>query len=322
MSDTMRACLALLNRATRGRIARRMLEGAEEAYTHAKLAEARRRLRAALDLRPADADALARVAFAAWRAGDEAGARASCEAALARDPKHAFAATVCAHVELPGADYLDVLRQIHAELRPRTYVEVGVSRGDSLELAGPHTRTIAIDPDPALASPAPAHVTLLRSTSDEAFASFDFAGAFSGLPLDLAFIDGMHRSEFALRDFISLERLCAPASTILVHDCYPLNRLTAERERNTQFWSGDVWRMIFALKKHRPDLRISTIATPPTGLAAIRNLDPASHVLSERYDAIVAEMLALDYAVLEADKAAALNRLPNDPRAITAMLAA
>jgi hypothetical protein len=73
-----------------------------------------------------------------------------------------------------------------------------------------------------------------------------------------------------------------------------------------------VWRVIPALKKYRPDLRIHTIAASPTGLCVVRGLDPASRVISETYDAIVKEFLALDYSALEPDKAKFLNVFPND----------
>src|SRR5258706_5348979 len=51
---------------------------------------------------------------------------------------------------------------------------------------------------------------------------------------------------------------------------------TAARERVDAFWSGDVWKLVPCLKKYRPDLSIHTIASAPTGLPVIRNLDPAS----------------------------------------------
>ena len=122
----------------------------------------------------------------------------------------------------------------------------------------------------------------------------------------------MHQFDFALRDFINIEKRAAAGSTILVHDCYPLDEITARRERVTKFWSGDVWRLIVALKRYRPDLEIHTIATAPTGLGLIRRLDPTSTVLADNLDRIVAEMSALPYATLDGNKDAALNFFPNE----------
>jgi hypothetical protein len=57
---------------------------------------------------------------------------------------------------------------------------------------------------------------------------------------------------------------------------------------------------------------VNVIATAPTGLAVVRGLDPASKVLPERMQEIVSEYLALDYSVLDADKAGMLALYPND----------
>src|SRR5262249_26303853 len=146
-----------------------------------------------------------------------------------------------------------------------------------------------------------ANATVYEMTSDEFFARHDVRGKLGG-PIELAFIDGMHHFEFALRDFINIEKSCTPDSTVLFHDAYPLDRATAERERRTGFWSGDIWRFVLALRKYRPDLRVHTIASAPTGLGVIRGLDPSSRVLGERYAEIEREFLALDYSVLDADK--------------------
>ena len=48
-------------------------------------------------------------------------------------------------------------------------------------------------------------------TSDDFFASHDLAQVLGGRPVDLAYIDGMHQFEFALRDFMNLERYVGPA---------------------------------------------------------------------------------------------------------------
>ena len=226
-----------------------------------------------------------------------------------------------AGLALPGPDYRHALAAIHAQLKPRTYLEIGVSSGATLALANPSTRALGVDPAPQLKNPPGPNAKIYPLASDDFFAETDIRAELGGLPVELAFIDGLHLFEFALRDFIAIERLCTRASTVLVHDTYPLDRLTAARERTTQFWSGDIWRLVLILKKYRPDLAVHTIGALPTGLTVIRNLDPASRVLGDRLDEIVAEFLALDFSAVEANKPAALNLVPNEPQRIRALFA-
>jgi hypothetical protein len=167
---------------------------------------------------------------------------------------------------------------------------------------------------------APIRITPRRISSRGASRFRPGVSDLGGLPIDLAFIDGMHQFEFALRDFINIEKHCSPRSTILIHDVYPLTRLSAERERQTLFWSGDIWRIILILRKYRPDLSVNVIATAPTGLGVVRGLDPGSRVLAERMEQIVPEFLALDYSVLDVDKAGMLSLAPNDWTGIKALL--
>jgi len=262
------------------------------------------------------------AAAAEFMLGNVEAASTHCEAALRRSPDLAPCHELMSRIALPGPHYSETLSLIHQSLLPRTYVEIGVSTGQSLMLAGPRTRAIGVDPAPAIGVGLPETFTVHAITSDDYFATHDVVAELGGLPIELAFIDGRHLFEYALRDFINIEKHCTPRSTVLAHDCYPLNRRTAERSRVTEFWSGDCWRLILALKKYRPDLQINTIAAAPTGLAIVRNLDPGSRVLSERLNEIVDEFLAVDYAVLEADKAGTLNRFPNDIAQIRVLLSA
>jgi tetratricopeptide (TPR) repeat protein len=247
-------------------------------------------------------------------------ARSRLESALALDPTLPRLHMILAAMRMPGPFYIDLLSKIHGHLRPRTYVEVGVETGQTLCLVLPETRAIGIDPKPILSFSLTPRTTVETMTSDEYFAGHDVQAALGGLPIDLAFIDGMHHFEFALRDFINIEKNCTPGSTILIHDCYPFDRFTAERERHVDFWSGDIWRLVLALRKYRPDLRLHTVAAAPTGLGVARGLDPRSRVLEERFDEIVREFLALDYSALDADKAGKLALYPNDWERIKAVL--
>lgn len=229
--------------------------------------------------------------------------------------------TLMSQLSLPGEDYFHVLARVHRYLRPRTYLEIGVSRGESLKLVGRETQVLGIDPQPNLARPPPANVRIYRETSDDFFAKFSPAAELGGNAIELAFIDGLHRFEYALRDFINVERACAPSSVILIHDCYPLDERTARRDQVTGFWSGDVWRLLLLLRTQRPDLTVRTIATPPTGLGIVLNPNPASRVLAERLDELVGEYLAKDFSVLAAaGQAEALGLIENRWPAIRALL--
>jgi hypothetical protein len=269
---------------------------------------------------PAAALELVRSAQSAAATGNAGLAIELAERAIERDPTCHDARLVLAGIYLQGREYDQVIADIHAHLKPRTYMEIGVAAGKSLRLARPGTRALGVDPDPDIQYPLSPDTRVFRETSDQFFASHDVRAELGGLPLELAFIDGLHWFDNALRDFINLERHSAPGATILVHDCFPIDRVSAQRERRSGFWSGDVWRLVVLLKKHRPDLRIHTIATPPTGLAVIRGLDPSSQLLSGRAERLIEEYLGLDYGYLDGDRAGKLNAIPNDWDAIRRVL--
>lgn len=267
-----------------------------------------------------DLASLFEAAVADWHAGRTPEAVAACRALLEIDPGYSPAHSLLAAADLPGENYFRVLERVHAHLGPRTYIEIGVAQGESIRLVGPGTRAIGVDPDPRIAFPLGPNVSIVAETSDEFFARHDVCAELGGLPVDLAFIDGMHQFEFALRDFMNIEALCAPSSTILIHDAYPLDARTAARERVTDFWSGDIWRLVLLLRRHRPDLIVRTIAAAPTGLTLVRNLDPKSSYIRDHLDALIAEYLAVDFTFLEGRKAEQLALFSNDWSQVRALL--
>lgn len=266
---------------------------------------------------PAQLLAQAFAAFSAYRWNETI---ELCRRILAGEPDHHQAHLLWASAELHGSHYHQTIERIHRHLRPGTYVEIGIAAGDTLAMAAAGTTVIGIDPNPRLSYPVRQGMRIFSTTSDEFFAQHDLCAELGGRPLDLSFIDGMHLFEFALRDFVNLEQYCGPSSTCLVHDCYPLDARTSDRDRTTRFWTGDVWKLILCLKKYRPDLDIHTVAAAPTGLAVIRRLDPKSRILRDRLDHICEEFVALPYSVLHGDKPAQLNMVQNNWLSVKALL--
>jgi hypothetical protein len=192
----------------------------------------------------------------------------------------------------PSESRHELLIELHEVLKPRTYLEVGVHVGKSLALS--RTRTIGIDPMFAVDREIECDVQLARTTSDEFFARTDPLAFFEGQPIDLAFIDGMHLAEFALRDFMNVEKYMSPTGVILLDDMLPRNALEASRERQTSAWAGDVFKVQDILLRLRPDLTIIPINTAPTGTVLVLGLDPTSTVLEEHYEQELALCLAPD----------------------------
>lgn len=263
-----------------------------------------------------DADAqprlLAELARQYLASGDRLSAIDLARAALELDPDCFPAHQLLAEVALDGENFRSIFAKIHQHFRPRTYLEIGVGRGTTISLVDPSTRAIGVDPSPQIDTPLPPNIRILKEPSDAFFARDGVQSEFAGAPLEFAFIDGMHLFEYALRDFIHIERNGTPDTRVLVHDCYPLDEVTASRARTTTFWTGDVWKLTLGLRRFRPDLRVSTLAAPPSGLCVIRGLDPGSTVLEERYSDICKELLPLSLSDVGADRRSALNLVTGD----------
>jgi len=177
-------------------------------------------------------------------------------------------------------DYYEALVLVHDRVRPAVYLEIGVHEGHSFHLASPTVTAVGVDPGMDLQFAAPEGAQLFHETSDAFFAEYA-TEAFADSPVDLAFLDGLHHWDQTLRDFAHTEQHSDAGGCILIHDCLPIDAETSARERSTVVWSGDVWKVVVWLRRHRPDLQVTTLDVGPTGLAIVTGLDPGCPVPSD-----------------------------------------
>ena len=182
----------------------------------------------------------------------------------------------------------DFLRGMHAVTRPRNYLEIGVNDGQSLTLS--RVPSIAVDPDFRITTELRCDLRLVKATSDDFFAQPDVMSFAEGV-LDLALIDGLHLFEFALRDFINVERHSAWTTAVVLDDVLPRTISEAARDRHTMEWAGDVYKIVEVLERYRPDLVCLAVDTQPTGMLVVLGLDSSNTTLSDRYDEIIQEFV-------------------------------
>lgn len=176
----------------------------------------------------------------------------------------------------------EFLAALHKKLRPRTYLEIGVDLGESLSLA--RVPSIGIDPEFSLECELRADIHLARTTSDEFFARKEPLAHLPIPIIDLAFIDGMHLAEYALRDYLSIERFTRPSSVIVFDDMLPRNIDEAARRRHTGDWTGDVYKATQALRDLCPELLVFEVDTAPTGLSVVLAPDSTRNGVLPGYD--------------------------------------
>jgi hypothetical protein len=226
------------------------------------------------------------------------------------------------HALFPGDDYMSILSEFHDRLDLESYVEIGVQTGKSLALAKKDTQVIGIDPEPRISKTIKSRAKIYPMPSDDFFESYDLFKELGTTKLDLAFIDGLHHFDQALRDFINLERYANKETIILIHDCIPITRRVGSRERLTPFWTGDVWKIIPCLKKYRPDLNVHVVLTDPSGLGIVTNFDQTSTVLLDEINNIETEFHNLDlgYEYFQSNENRNVTMVPNHWQSIAEIL--
>lgn len=210
----------------------------------------------------------------------------------------------------PGPNYLDWLKWLHLTLRPAAYVEIGVETGSSLQLS--QSKAVGIDPSLQITFTQESWVKLFKLTSDDFFSRHDLAKVLGTDFVDLAFIDGMHTFDQALKDFINIERYAHPGTVVAFHDIFPVTAITATRDRKSIFWLGDTWKVVLILKEMRPDLKIFTLPTYPSGLTLVSGLDNSSKLLSHEFGNITERWMMTETDAYMPAMDVNLNVIKND----------
>ena len=185
-----------------------------------------------------------------------------------------------------------LLAALHTRLRPRSYLETGINNGLSMRLS--KVPSVGIDPEFQVTSELQGDLHLARTTSDEFFARARPLAHLSDQTVDLAFIDGMHLAEYALRDFVAVERFSLPTTVVVFDDMLPRRAEEAVRVRLGGPWTGDVYKVTDALRRLRPDLLVMEVDTTPTGTVVVLFPDATRDGVLPGYDDWVASAVVPD----------------------------
>jgi hypothetical protein len=195
-----------------------------------------------------------------------------------------------------GMPYRQFLNRLHGTRLFDWYLEIGCRSGKSF--AEVRSKTIAVDPffqiERNVIGTKP-QLHIFQQGSDDFFAGGFLVRA--GIRLSVSFIDGMHLFEYALRDFMNVERNSDPAGVVFLHDCVPSDAVMTTRDLDNLPegpWTGDVWKILPVLAQHRPDLTVTVLDCKPTGLVMVTGLNPKDESLHSAYETIVSEWTGRD----------------------------
>lgn len=168
-------------------------------------------------------------------------------------------------------DYLEFLSVLHEKVYDG-YFEIGTRTGSSLTLS--QSPSIAIDPFFLLESNPVGNkdfCLMFQETSDSFFQNS--MPKLSGIKCQLAFIDGMHLFEYALKEFINLFEVSSEQALFLFHDPIPWTFEMATRNYKSiqrhQAWTGDIWKLVPILIEAGMRDHLSILTASPSGLLAI-----------------------------------------------------
>lgn len=207
---------------------------------------------------------------------------------------------------LPAADALAAMAQA---LAPRSVLDIAYGEPLAIE-AG---TTIHINPNLKTSDG-----RNIKTYSDEFFEFSDHP--ILSDPIDFIAIRGKNTFEDALRDFINAEKQAHKFSVIAIEGVLPNTEKQGARQRQTQQWSGDVWKMIPFLKQKRPDLVLMEIDAAPSGLLLVLCPSPGHSLIRTNYNPFVRIQKNSNKPPAPAILKRVRAMSPDDPRVSAALL--
>lgn len=170
----------------------------------------------------------------------------------------------------------EFLTALHKLVGTRTYLEIGVQTGASLQCAtsSPNIKKIiGVDPELGNLQYDPEGSILIETTSDEFFDTFGLADGKTQADsdIDVVFIDGLHHSDQVWKDLAHAVQLGHPKTLYVLDDVLPRNDAEASRDMIPGDWTGDVWKVLDLIGyfADTDEHLITLVDTFPTGIAVI-----------------------------------------------------
>lgn len=186
------------------------------------------------------------------------------------------------------------LDAIIKKINPDTIMTIG-DHCLFLRLVPPTSLGLGIDPWPLVKiNELPPNLKVFPVTSDYFFHSPYMV---HDLAVDFVLITGYRKFEQLLRDIVFSEKLCKPTAKIVIHGTVPATKEEASRDDvpNNERHVGDVFKCISALKKYRPEMKISTLTDVGAGVTIIDKLDETNHTVQNSMVRVVADFINLPW---------------------------
>jgi predicted O-methyltransferase YrrM len=150
-----------------------------------------------------------------------------------------------------------VIQQIAAAQEVKSYLEVGIYRGETLRRLARHCEfVVGVDIDEkATKSIRPnERLEIFLGTVQE----YSNSRNDDSLKFDLAFIDANHKVDYVIQDFDTVTKLVEKRGTILLHDTWPQSEDFADPK-----FCGDAYKAVDLLRKQYGEWNFVTIQKHP-----------------------------------------------------------
>jgi hypothetical protein len=176
------------------------------------------------------------------------------------------------------------------------YLEIGIEYGQTFQYVKYLNKT-GVDPSPKYINN-----NIIKKTSDLFFEQLD-----KNIKYDIIFIDGMHQTEYFLKDFINSINVLTNNGILLIDDILPINIREQKKIPQKHYyednilkygepWTGDIWKVVYWIfKNYCGQFKFSYYNHPNyRGVGKFENIK-INNLTLDNYDNIINEINNYDY---------------------------